>query len=52
MVETEDSVWKEQRVISDRVTPGGDGEGVEGVQELSQGIHLLQPSKVGALKGE
>ena len=52
MVETEDSVGKEEGVVSDRVARGRDGEGVEGIRELSQGVNLLQPRKIGALKGE
>ena len=39
-------------VVSDWVAAGGDGEGVERRGELCQGIHLLQSSKIGALKRE
>ena len=50
--ETKDGVGEEEGVVSDRVAAGGDGEGVEGGGELCQGIHLLQSSKIGALKRE
>ena len=50
--ETKDGVGKEEGVFSDRVAAGGDSEGVERRGELCQGIHLLQSSKIGALKRE
>ena len=50
--ETKDGVGEEEGVVSDRVAAGGDGEGEEGRGELCQGIHLLQSSKIGALKRE
>lgn len=50
--ETKYGVGKEEGVFSDRVATGGDGEGVEGRGELCQSIHLLQSSKIGALKRE
>ena len=50
--ETKYGVGKEEGVVSDRVAAGGDSEGVERRGELCQGIHLLQSSKIGALKRE